>query len=93
MVFVSFFSLHSQVMSMGQVKDFGMSFSQGGMSTLLSQISSDLQESLATTNTALEVADGEVANLRVRLEEADHCVMGRWCQGGLHFCFVLLISL
>eukprot|EP00267_Zea_mays_P044991 XP_020397224.1 cell wall protein IFF6-like [Zea mays] len=61
---------------MGQVKDFGMSFSQGGMSTLLSQTSSDLQESLTTTNTALEVADGKVANLRVRLEEVDHCVMG-----------------
>lgn len=31
---------------------------------------------LAATNTILETADGEVASLHARLEEADRCVTG-----------------
>jgi hypothetical protein len=46
------------------------------MPTLSSHTSLDLRESLAATNIALEVADGEVANLRARLDEADRCVGG-----------------
>lgn len=48
---------------------------------------------MAATNTTLEVADGAVANIRACLEEAEHCVVGRWCQGRLHFCFFLFLSL
>lgn len=44
------------------------------MLTLSSQTSSFLLESLAATNTTLEVADGAVANIRACLEEAEHCV-------------------
>jgi hypothetical protein len=54
--------------------------------TLSSQTSSDLQESLAATNTTLAILDGEVASLRARLEEADRRAIVRWCSGGLHFC-------
>jgi hypothetical protein len=63
------------------------------MPTLSSHTSLDLRESLAATNIALEVADGEVANLHARLEEADRCVASRWCQGGLHFCLSNSLSL
>jgi hypothetical protein len=53
-----------------------MPFCQGGIPILQTQTSSDLRESLAATNTILETADGEVASLHARLEEADRCVTG-----------------
>jgi hypothetical protein len=64
---------------MGQRKDFGMSICQGRIPTLSSQTASDLRGCLAATHVTLEVADGEVADLRSRLVEADRCVMGQYC--------------
>jgi hypothetical protein len=67
----TFHALSSQVISMSQRKDFEMSFCQGGVPILLTQTPLDLWESLATSHTCLEAADGEVVSLRAHLEEAD----------------------
>jgi hypothetical protein len=64
---------------MGQRKDFGMSFCQGGILILLSQSPSDPRYSLATTNTALEAADKEVVGLHDRLEQANNYVTSWYC--------------
>lgn len=61
---------------MGQRKDFGMSFCQGGVPILSTQTPSNLQESLATTHTSLEATDDEVASLRARPKEVDRRVAG-----------------
>jgi hypothetical protein len=75
-VLTSSSSLSSQVISMGQRKDFGMSFCQGGIQILSSQTPSYLRESLADTNATLKAADNEVAGLRDHLVEADRRVAG-----------------
>jgi hypothetical protein len=75
---IPFSSLCSQVISMGQRKDFGMSFCQGGIPIFSLQTPSDLQESLTATNTALEAVDNEVAGLCDRLVEVDRRVMGHY---------------
>lgn len=69
-------SLCSQLISMGQRKDFRMSFCQGGISILSSQSPSDLQESLVATKLALEPPDDEVAGLYDSLVEVDRRVAG-----------------
>jgi hypothetical protein len=63
---------------MGQMKDFGMDFGQGGILSFSSQTSSNLQECLASTH-SLEVADGEFGCLLACLVEADPHVAGQYC--------------
>lgn len=47
-----------------------------GILILSSQTSSDLRERLATTQMALEAAEGELAGLHARLVVADRLVVG-----------------
>jgi hypothetical protein len=66
----------SQVISMGQRKDFQISFYQGMIPILSSWTSSNFWERLAATHIALEAADGDVAGLHARLVEEDRHVVG-----------------